>query len=610
MKSKLSVIIKGFKRVHQSFDKPIILLKIMNKIISAVIPFISIWFSAQILNELIGARDPHRLLVLVLLVIGLNMVAMIFSKYLIRVIWKIDAQSYYILNQAVEEKLYTMDFVDTENHDIIDMRRKIYGDAMGMGFGLRKLMPDLENFVEGLLKVIISIGFTITLFTTRVPVGSPYAFLDSVWAIIIVMIILGISIFLAPALHIIGGKIWVEASEQNNAGNAKGGFYLDLMHKENSKGKDIRIYNQQSLIMTDTKALFPMALWMPYVKHFGKFAASSTFLSFISNGLIYLFVALKAFAGAFPVGSIVQYVGAITQFSSGFAQLVRACGDFSNNASFLKEVSDFMDIPNKKYLGTIPVEKRDDNEYEIEFHNVSFKYPGSDAYALKNLNLKLHIGQRLAVVGMNGSGKTTMIKLLTRLYDPSDGEITLNGVDIKKYDYDEYMAIFGVVFQDFKLLPFTLAQNVATDVDYDTERVTKCLNESGFNERLSSLPHGIDTHLYKNFEEEGIEVSGGEAQKIALARALYKNTPFIVLDEPTAALDPVAEYEIYTKFNDIVGDKTAVYISHRLASCRFCDDIAVFHEGALVQRGAHDELVGVDGGKYQELWNAQAQYYV
>lgn len=210
---------------------------------------------------------------------------------------------------------------------------------------------------------------------------------------------------------------------------------------------------------------------------------------------------------------------------------------------------------------------------------------------------------------MNGSGKTTMIKLLCRLYDPTDGVITLNGIDIKKYNYAEYMAIFSVVFQDFKLFSFSLGQNVATGVNVDTEKATDCLIKAGLADRLSTMTRGVDTPLYNHYDEDGVEISGGEAQKIALARALYKDAPFLVLDEPTAALDPIAEFEIYSKFNSIVGEKTAIYISHRLSSCRFCDDIAVFHDGELVQRGNHNSLISDEGGKYYELWNAQSQYY-
>ena len=210
---------------------------------------------------------------------------------------------------------------------------------------------------------------------------------------------------------------------------------------------------------------------------------------------------------------------------------------------------------------------------------------------------------------MNGSGKTTFIKLLCRLYDPTEGKILLNGIDIQKYNYEEYMGIFSVVFQDFKLFSFSLGQNIAANADYDKARVEYCLKKAGFGERLAQMPNGTDTCLYKDFSENGVEISGGEAQKIALARALYKDAPFIVLDEPTSALDPVAEAEVYSKFNEIVGQKTAIYISHRLSSCWFCDEIIVFDHGLIIQRGSHDDLVADEKGKYAELWRAQAQYY-
>lgn len=261
------------------------------------------------------------------------------------------------------------------------------------------------------------------------------------------------------------------------------------------------------------------------------------------------------------------------------------------------------------YKGKLPVEKRSDNEYQVEFKNVTFCYPGSNEPALKDFSMKLKIGEKLAVVGMNGSGKTTMIKLLCRLYDPDKGEILLNGVDIRKFKTDEYRQLFSVVFQDYTLFPFQLAQNVATDTEYNTELVKKCLVDSGFGERINNGGMEMETYLYKDFDDTGIEISGGEAQKIAIARAMYKNSPFVLLDEPTAALDPLAEYEIYTNFDKIIGTKTAIYISHRLSSCQFCEKIAVFHKGSLVQYGSHKELLEDKNGKYYEMWNAQAQYY-
>ena len=213
------------------------------------------------------------------------------------------------------------------------------------------------------------------------------------------------------------------------------------------------------------------------------------------------------------------------------------------------------------------------------------------------------------MVGRNGSGKTTMIKLLCRLYDPTEGCITLNGIDIKKYNYDEYMALFSVVFQDFHLFSFQLGQSVAASVQYDRERVLHDLREAGLGERLEGLPRGLDTYISKDFDESGVEFSGGESQKTAIARALYKDAPFLVLDEPTAALDPLAESEVYRRFGQIAGKKTAVCISHRLSSCRFCDRIAVFQKGRLVQLGSHDGLLSEERGAYRRLWDAQARYY-
>ena len=215
----------------------------------------------------------------------------------------------------------------------------------------------------------------------------------------------------------------------------------------------------------------------------------------------------------------------------------------------------------------------------------------------------------MAVVGMNGSGKSTFIKLLCRLYEPTEGVITMNGIDIRRYDYQEYLSLFSVVFQDFKLFSFTLGENVAMAETYSEEKVRDALEKAGLVEFLQHRKDGMKTVLYRDFDNDGVEVSGGEAQKLALARAVCKGAPFVLLDEPTAALDPKAEYEIYKRFNDLVADRTTVYISHRMSSCRFCGDIAVFHEGQVVQRGSHEALMEERNGKYYELWTAQSQYY-
>ncbi|MDE6107253.1 MAG: ABC transporter ATP-binding protein/permease, partial [Oscillospiraceae bacterium] len=332
-------------------------------------------------------------------------------------------------------------------------------------------------------------------------------------------------------------------------------------------------------------------------------------VSAIFTGFAYLFTCLKAIGGAFGVGAVTQYVGAVTTLSSNISELFAVSGALRSNARFVNIAYQYLDIPNSMYQGSLTTEKRADRQYEVEFKDVSFQYPGTDTWALRHVNMKFRVGKRLAVVGENGSGKTTFIKLLCRLYDPTEGQILLNGIDIRKYDYRDYMNIFSVVFQDFQLIAQPLGANVAGAATYDRDRVEKALVDAGFGDRLKEMPKGLDTYLYKELDKEGVEVSGGEAQKIAIARALYKDAPFIILDEPTAALDPLAEAEIYSKFDQIAGDRTAVYISHRLSSCKFCDEIAVFDHGAVAQQGSHESLLADQNGKYHELWNAQAQYY-
>ena len=402
-------------------------------------------------------------------------------------------------------------------------------------------------------------------------------------------------------------KIWDDIIQHNRVFSYVLGNYISSYHA----GKDIRLYNQKFMIMDNINKMIDniVPILNKTERNQTKYSNINIILSSVTVLLVYIFVGVKALYNMITIGDLFKYINGTSQFSAGLNGFFNSFNTLRMNSAFLEALYDFLDTPNTSHHGTLTTEKRADNDYELEFHNVSFKYPGTNTYALKSLNLKFNIGQHMAVVGMNGSGKTTMIKLLCRLYDPTDGEITLNGIDIKKYDYAEYLSIFSVVFQDFKLFSFPLGQNVASSVVYDNAQAEKCLEMAGLKDRINEMQKGLDTPLYKDFEEDGVEISGGEAQKIALARALYKNAPFIVLDEPTAALDPIAEFEIYSKFNEIVGDKTAVYISHRLSSCRFCDDIAVFHEGELIQRGNHDTLLSDRDGKYYELWSAQAQYY-
>ena len=433
---------------------------------------------------------------------------------------------------------------------------------------------------------------TVSLFASKIPDDSKgIMFLNSPIAAAIMLALLIGAAVAAPACYNRADRFWSDYAPRATLGNRIFSFFGFTARKP-QRAEDMRMYDQQQNVCGK------------YLGRSNTFGVRSS-LARDAKGKMGAFYVLSACIAVLLNGAV--YL--LTALFGGLNQLVEQMGQVQVNARFVELIRKLLDTPNVMYKGSLTTEKRSDRKYSVEFRNVSFKYPGSDAYALKNMNIKFRVGSRLAVVGMNGSGKTTFIKLLCRLYDPTEGEILLNGIDIRKYRYDEYMNIFSVVFQDFKLFALPLGQNVATSSTYDEKRVTDCLIKAGFGERLKTLEKGLDTYLYKQLDKDGVEMSGGEEQKIAIARALYKDAPFIVLDEPTAALDPVAEAEIYEKFNDIAGDKTAIYISHRLSSCKFCDEIAVFDGGRMIQFGTHEELLADEGGKYHELWYAQAQYY-
>ena len=581
---------------------------------SAVTPYVNIYFSALVIDELMNARDTQRLRTLIMLTLlsaaGTALVSVLLKRW--REIQR--AGSWYKYEHIWAQKLMDMNYEkvdDTKTHELLSTIKQ---NQNGDDWGIIRVIGNLETLTNAVFTILGGISLTISLFTSRVPDSAGrYTILNNPLFIVLIAAVMLAVTFIAPALSNMAGSYRAINADTHNFANRLFGFFGWLGYKKNI-AEDMRIYRQDKICEKYnvnkentfcSKGIFAKYSWGPI----GLFRAASAAVSVIFTGIVYAFVCIKAWAGAFGLGSVMQYISAITRVSQGVSSLFYTLGDMRNNASFLKLVFEFLDIPNNMYQGSLTVEKRSDRKYEVEFKNVSFKYPGSDNYALKNVNMKFEIGKRLAVVGMNGSGKSTFIKLLCRLYDPTEGEILLNGIDIRKYNYAEYMDIFSVVFQDFNLLALKLGENVASGTAYDEEHVDKCLKDAGFEENLAKMPTGLNTYLYKNFDNSGVNVSGGEAQKIAIARALYKDAPFIILDEPTAALDPVTEAEIYSKFNDIVGDKTAIYISHRLSSCKFCDEIIVFNDGAVVQQGTHNELVADENGKYYELWNAQAQYY-
>lgn len=586
---------------YSGYNKKYFPLKFLHIVFQNVSPYFNLWMSAEIVTALYDGKSKENLFVLVAITLFGNLLIHILGAVLERYV---DVAFKILRNNesaAFNYKTVSLDYDKLENPDTRTLRRKIKENAYINGYGV----DAMRKGMEGLFSCMISLFFAGIFFAGMVADIFRAGF--QLTSVLLLIGLIGFTVISVVYNHFTQKK---SAETDNRLG--------ELMLKENQfedghslNGMDARIYRQQDIVTRlatrmneEHLRLFSWARWQAWI-----LTTPYILLSKISEICAYLIVCFYCVRGIFPIGSVIKYVGYLDRMTSNILDIFNHISDLKNNEPFLIPYMEYFGIPNEMYQGSLAVEKRSDKKYDIEFRNVSFQYAGAEEYALKHINLSLKVGERLAVVGMNGSGKTTFIKLLCRLYDPTEGEILMNDFNIRKYDYREYLDIFSVVFQDYTLLALPLGSNIACDQSWDAAKAELLIDEVGFGERYADMSGKLDTPLYKNFDEDGVNVSGGEAQKIALARALYRDAPFIILDEPTAALDPIAEAEIYSKFDSIVGDKTAIYISHRLSSCRFCDKIAVFDHGEIVQIGSHDELLNDKEGRYYALWHAQAQYY-
>ena len=606
------MILRGITIIHElaPFN---LTAKVIRSICDGVLPFANLYLSALIIDSLASGIRYETVAFYVILTVLINAGVILLSQLMDTINYEKWNLFYKKYNMTISEKVLSLDYEkieDPQTHVTV----KNIDDAMKISnYGLIKLHSRIPLFVEHFISLILSSWLIVLVIVEKGGHDETYLvnFANTPQADFILLLsiaLVTLSTVLSNAN--IARKTYFLLGTFSKL-NRVFEYYLSQYLNGHNAGKDIRLYQQDRLIRKE-------------IGHFstegGEIVKKINSTVFFNQAIIssanlllviiaYSFVGLKAIAGVFGIGSILKYSGGILQFSTSLSNTMDALSPLRANSRYLKVYLDFMDLPDYSHNGQQKVGKSSGNEYRIEFRNVSFKYPASESYSLRGVSFTLNMGKRLAIVGMNGSGKTTMIKLLCRLYEPTEGEITLNGIDIREYDYDEYLALFSVVFQDFKLFSFPLGENVASSIIVDSQKATEALIKAGFAERLAQMPDGLQTPLYKDFSDAGMEISGGEAQKIAIARALYKEAPFIIFDEPTAALDPIAEYEIYANLKEIVMDRTAIFISHRLSSCRFCDEIAVFHEGRLVQCGNHEALVNDKTNKYYELWNAQAQYY-
>lgn len=599
----------AFKVLKQT-DKKVIPIMLLCAIAEYLPQLSAIYFSAKI-TSMVSVGAPAK-------EIMLNAVFLAVSVFVFSVVNSTLQKEYVKQTEVVqmtENKIITnivtgKDYALLEEPDFQSALKRCQTVIMNNGGALFNFYYTLRSIISGLFGLvfsIVAISPAIKGFLTF----DNSAFLTS-WKFAVIMLT---SFILCGIITAIAGdvsskkniKIW----EYYNSRFSNFMYWFDFA-KEYKSGKDIRIYNSQKMVLNEYND-FKMGMETLREETYKETIVENytmKIMQAILTSIIYAFICVKAVGGLMTVDDIVRLTGSITIIIASVYQLgmipymVNTC---IANIGYMRKVYDY---PTERKMGTLPVEKRTDCDYEIEFKNVSFKYAGSDSYALKDVSFKFKIGEHIAFVGHNGSGKSTFIKLLCRLYDPTEGEITLNGIDIRKYDINEYMSLFSVVFQDFALFSVPLSQNVTTSMDYDREKLFSSLEKSGADKFVNEMKNKENTVLYKDFDDDGVEISGGEAQKLAISRALYRDAPFVVLDEPTAALDPISEFEVYSRFNEFTSGKTAIYISHRLSSCRFCDKILVFEKGHIVQFGAHEQLLSDENGMYSKLWNSQAKYYV
>lgn len=333
-------------------------------------------------------------------------------------------------------------------------------------------------------------------------------------------------------------------------------------------------------------------------------------LTFLRNGIAYAFLIGITVKNGLPASQFLLYFAALSGFAQWVVEILDKLSVMHKQSLDISTIREFLDWDEPFDLnGGERIAFEPNKQYEIRLDDVSFRYPKADKDTLSHINLTVHPGEKLAIVGLNGAGKTTLVKLVCGFLDPTEGRILLNGEDIRKFNRNDYYALFSAVFQEFSVLDVTVKENVAQCVDgIDETRVWQCIDKAGLTEKIKSLPKGIETHLGRRVFKDGVEFSGGQTQRLMLARALYKNAPILVLDEPTAALDPIAENDIYQKYNDMTHGRTSFFISHRLASTRFCDRIIFVDGGKITEEGTHDELLK-NGGGYAYMFEVQSKYY-
>ena len=546
-----------------------------------------VFIPKYIIDELTGTKSVETVLWYIGVFVVLQIVCGMVNQISVRSLEVCNERIDHYLRKDLAGKVMRIQYESLEDTKVLDLK-----DRASEGLDFWGGIIEINSIVVEVLSALLSIGTLIVLV----------ARLNLLFMFLLLAFVIG-NTLLNNRLRLIVLHFW----DKLGIFNRQFGYLADLM-TDYQYGKDIRLYHMSDLILKKGEGYRKDTLdyYVKQGKLERKFLDAQKFILLLQNLTVYGYVVYCAHTGSVGIGSLVMYLSAATTIVSNSTKAMQYLLDMKRIFQYALPYMEFMKLPEAGEKGTEPIPKAD--HYGLSLRGVSFHYPGSERYVLKDVWFDIASGEKVSIVGLNGAGKTTLIKLLLRLYEPTEGEILLNGMNINHYCYEEYLQLFSVVFQDFELFAGSVDENVSGDGAGDQERIEEALKKVGLLEKIHSLPKGRDTQLLKHFHEDGVELSGGQNQKLAIARAIYKDSAFVFLDEPTANLDPIAEYEIFTDFDRLVHHKTTVYISHRLSTCRLSDKIVVINEGTVAQMGCHDELVKQDG-LYREMWEAQAGYY-
>ena len=560
------------------------LAKLLVIVVSTVTPFIWIIFPKYIIDEIVSASGFEKVFRYILIMCGALFLIGIINLYLDTYVGKYEGLIQFSLLSLYNEKLMSLNYEDLENPQILDLFEKSRN-----GFHLYDFFDQSVSIISSFFTLT---GYLAILFTFN-------------WLMLFIVIAaVTINIFVNNKKN----KNQYKMSEKAAPINRKLTYFANLVN-DITYAKEIKVNNIGSFIINK---------YNKQVKEFKKLLTNiyrrllayngvTSITSLLQTFFLYSIVGYAAFNKSISIGDFSMYISSISAASGVIIGIIGSLMSITQNLKYATGMRTFFELERKVEKGGVT--EFDHKKAKIEFENVSFKYPGTDRYVLQNISFTVDHGEKISIVGKNGSGKTTLIKLILRLYEPTEGRILLNGRNISEYDYKEYLEMFAPILQDYKVFAFTLKENIVFDREYDEERLIRILEESGLGDKLKTLPDGVMTPIYKQFEENGVEFSGGENQKVAIARAIYKDSPVILLDEPTANLDPIAEFDIYSLIYNMLKNKTSFFISHRLASCRFCNRIFMIDDGRLIGDGNHDELMQ-SCSLYNEMFTKQAEFYV